>query len=129
MSVESNLEIYKIILGRKTFKDVIYTFNSDDGNRQYSVYISNSTLNGWTSYSNVHKEVSFTNCSFGEGSGYAFLRPYNVSIFTNCTFEEGYQIDARADITLTNCYVGTTKVTQDNVTSLLGVDASKVTVK
>ena len=118
-----------IIIDNVTFKDVIYTFNSDDGNRQYSVYISNSTLNGWTSYSNVHKEVSFTNCSFGEGSGYAFLRPYNVSTFTNCTFEEGYQIDARADITLTNCYVGTTKVTQDNVTSLLGVDASKVTVK
>lgn len=27
MSVESNLEIYKIILGRKTFKDVIYEKN------------------------------------------------------------------------------------------------------
>ena len=27
MSVESNLEIYKIILGRKTFRDVIYEKN------------------------------------------------------------------------------------------------------
>ena len=118
-----------IIIDNVTFKDVIYTFNSDDGNKEYTVYIKNSTLNGWTSYSNSHKLVSFENCSFGEGSGYAFMRPYNVSTFTNCTFEEGYQIDARANITLTNCYVGNTKVTKDNVTSLLGVDLTKVTVK
>ena len=118
-----------IIIDNVTFKDVIYTFNSDDGNKEYTVYVKNSTLNGWTSYSDCHKLVSFENCSFGEGSGYAFMRPYNVSTFTNCTFEEGYQIDARANITLTNCYVGNTKVTKDNVTSLLGVDASKVTVK
>ena len=118
-----------IIIDNVTFKDVVYTFNSDDGNKNYSVYITNSTLNGWTSYSNSHKLVSFENCSFGEGSGYAFMRPYNESIFTNCRFSEGYQIDAKVNITLINCYVGTTKVTKDNVTSLLGVDVSKVTVK
>ena len=48
------------------FEDVIYTFNSDAGNKEYGVYISNSTINGWTSHSDVHKEVVYTNCSFGE---------------------------------------------------------------
>lgn len=122
-----------IIIDNVTFKDVIYTFNSDDGNRQYSVYISNSTLNGWTSYSNVHKEVSFTNCSFGEGSGYAFLRPYNASSFANCTFSEGYELDStkatKGTLVMTNCYVGNTKITQANITELLGSSASNVIVK
>ena len=122
-----------IIIDNVTFKDVIYTFNSDDGNKQYSVYISNSTLNGWTSYSNVHKEVSFTNCSFGEGSGYAFLRPYNASSFANCTFSEGYELDStkatKGTLVMTNCYVGNTKITQANITELLGSSASNVIVK
>ena len=42
----------------------VYTFNSDGGSKDYGVYISNSTLNGWTSHSDVHKEVVYTNCDF-----------------------------------------------------------------
>ena len=98
----------------------IYTFNSDGGNKNYGVYISNSTLNGWTSFSNVHKEVVFTNCNFGEGSGYAFCRPYNASVFKNCVFEEGFEFDTSQanDIVFENCYYGDTLITAENVASL-----------
>ena len=98
----------------------IYTFNSDGGNKNYGVYISNSTLNGWTSFSNVHKEVVFTNCNFGEGNGYAFCRPYNASVFKNCVFEEGFEFDTTktSDIVFENCYYGNTLITAENAGSL-----------
>ena len=108
-------------------KDVVYTFNSDDGNKNYGVYISNSTLNGWTSYSNVHKEVVFTNCTFGEGNGYKFCRPYNASRFVNCEFCEGYKIDPRHDnVVFVNCRVNGVLVTPANAVELLGSAASKL---
>ena len=98
----------------------IYTFNSDGGNKNYGVYISNSTLNGWTSFSNVHKEVIFTNCNFGEGNGYAFCRPYNASVFKNCVFEEGFEFDTTktSNIVLDTCYYGDTLITAENAASL-----------
>ena len=101
-----------------------YTFNSDGGNKNYGVYISNSTLNGWTSYSNVHKEVVFENCNFGKGTGgykYAFCRPYNASTFINCTFEEGFEFDtnsAQGPIVFENCYYGKTLITPANAPTL-----------
>lgn len=103
--------------------DVCYTFNSDGGNKAYGVYISNSALNGWTSYSNVHKEVVFTNCNFGAGTGryaYAFCRPYNASVFENCVFEKGFQFDTSktSDITFINCYYGDTLITAENAETL-----------
>ncbi|MBQ8849604.1 MAG: hypothetical protein IJ011_04655, partial [Clostridia bacterium] len=102
---------------------VCYTFNSDGGNKDYGVYISNSTLNGWTSYSDVHKEVIFTNCTFGQGTGgykYAFCRPYNASVFENCVFEEGFEFDTSetSDIVFENCYYGDTLITAENAATL-----------
>ena len=87
------------------FKNVIYTFNSDGGNKNYGVYLSNCTINGWTSHSDVHKEVVYTKCSFGEGSGYRFCRPYGKTSFVECTFCSGYTVDESNtnDITYTNC--------------------------
>ena len=89
------------------FKNVIYTFNSDGKMpaKPFGVYISNSTVNGWTSHSDMHSEVVYTNCSFGEGSGYKFCRPYGKTSFVNCTFCAGYTIDQSKtnDITFDNC--------------------------
>ena len=87
------------------FNKVIYTFNSDGGNAAYGVYVSNSVVNGWTSHSDVHKEVVYTNCSFGEGSGYKFCRPYGKTSFVNCTFCAGYTVDKSktSEITFTDC--------------------------
>ena len=103
-----------------TIDGTVYTFNSDGGNKEYGVYISNSTLNGWTSFSDVHKEVVFTNCSFGEGQGYAFCRPYNASVFENCVFEEGFEFDTSktSAIVFKNCYYGDTLITAENAATL-----------
>ena len=89
------------------FKNVIYTFNSDGKMpaEPYGVYVSNSKVNGWTSHSNMHTEVVYTNCSFGQGSGYKYCRPYGLTNFVNCTFCPGYTIDKSmtTDITFTDC--------------------------
>ena len=114
-----------IYLDNVNFENVIYTFNSDAGNKQYGVYISNSTLNGWTSFSNAHKEVVFTGCTFNEGNGYAFCRPYNNSKFVDCTFAEGFEFDTKnaESIEIINCKYGSTQITAENVLTLkLGED-------
>ena len=89
------------------FKNVIYTFNSDGKMpaNPYGVYVSNSTVNGWTSHSNMHTEVVYTNCSFGEGSGYKYGRPYGKTSYVNCTFCAGYTLDQSqtTELTFTNC--------------------------
>ena len=98
----------------------VYTFNSDAGNKAYGVYITGSTLKGWTSFSNVHKEVIFTDCTFGEGRGNAFCRPYNACVFENCVFEEGFEFDTSktSDIVFKNCYYGETLITAENAATL-----------
>ena len=89
------------------FKNVVYTFNSDGKMpaNPFGVYVSNSTVNGWTSHSDMHTEVVYTNCSFGEGSGYKYCRPYGKTEFVNCTFCAGYSIDKTRtnEITFTDC--------------------------
>ncbi|MBR5248966.1 MAG: hypothetical protein IKV28_00055, partial [Bacteroidales bacterium] len=98
----SDLHIENVV-----FKNVIYTFNSDGKMpaNPFGVYVSNSTVNGWTSHSDMHTEVVYTNCSFGEGSGYAYCRPYGKTAFVNCTFSAGYSIDKTrtTELTFTDC--------------------------
>ena len=110
------------------FKDVIYTFNSDAGDKNYGVYISNSTLNGWTSHGDVHKEVVYTNCNFGEGSGYAFCRPYGPTSFVGCAFEAGFEIEAIGKITFENCTLGGVALTAENLATLVisGVENASI---
>ena len=109
-----------VYIDNVTFENVIYTFNSDAGNKNYGVYISNSTLNGWTSFSDCHKEVVFTNCSFGKGNGYAFCRPYNPCVFENCDFSTDMEFDtaSQANIVFKNCTYGGVKITAENAASL-----------
>ena len=109
-----------VYIDKVTFDNVIYTFNSDAGDEDYGVYISNSTLNGWTSFSDCHKEVVFTNCSFGEGNGYAFCRPYNACVFENCKFSTDMEFDTtkQANIVFKNCTYGGVKITAENAASL-----------
>ncbi len=119
-----------IIVDNCVLEDVIYTFSSDVANSNYSVTFKNSTLNGWTSYTSGYKSVTFENCKFGEGNGYAYLRPYDPTTFEDCEFEEGYEMDATRtdDLELVNCYVGDTLITSDNIEELLGVDPADITV-
>lgn len=101
------------------FQNVIYTFNSDGGNTNYGVYISNCTINGWTSHSDVHKEVVYTNCTFGRANGYAFCRPYGPTKFVGCDFCEGYEIDAIGQIEFTNCTINGVALTVENINTLV----------
>lgn len=82
-----------VVIENCVFEDVIYTFNSDAGSKDYTVTIKNTKLFGWTSFSNVHKSVTFENCEFGEGRGYSYCRPYQPTTFTGCEFNEGYEFD------------------------------------
>jgi predicted ribosomally synthesized peptide with SipW-like signal peptide len=106
----------------------VYTFNSDGGNKNYGVYISNSTLNGWTSHSDVHKEVVYTNCIFGEGSGYAYCRPYGPTTFVGCDFEAGFTVEPLGAVTFENCTIGGVPLTDANIDELV-TDTANVTVK
>lgn len=110
--------------------NVCYTFSSDGSNPNYSVIVTNSTLNGWTSYASGYKAVSFTDCKFGKSTGIyqnAFCRPYSATTFTNCEFEEGYLFDSkRTTSTFVNCTVGGVLVTPENVVDLLGKDAANI---
>jgi hypothetical protein len=118
-----------IIIDNVIFKDVIYTFNSDDGNGQYGVYISNTQMNGWTSYSAVHKEVVFENCTFAKGSGYKKCRPYMDTTFINCDFAEGFdKIENSEAAIFENCTFGGTLITADNVANFVK-NADKAIVK
>lgn len=108
---------------------LVYTFNSDAGNKNYGVYISNSTLNGWTSHSDVHKEVVYTNCYFGEGSGYAYCRPYGPTSFVGCAFEADFEVDARGKITFENCTIGGVALTAENLATLVTSNTDNATVK
>ena len=107
----------------------IYTFNSDGGNKKYGVYISNSTLNGWTSHSDVHKEVVYTDCNFGECNGYAFCRPYGPTVFKNCDFKAGFEVDSRGAVTFENCTIDGEPLTADNLSTLVISNIANATVK
>lgn len=121
-----------IVIDNVIIDDVCYTISSDGSNPNYSIVVSNSTLNGWTSYTGGYKSVSFTDCKFGKGTGgyqYAYCRPYSPTSFENCEFEVGYEIDAtRTTSTLINCYVGTTLVTDSNKVELLGASAENLVI-
>jgi hypothetical protein len=121
-----------IVIDNVIIDDVCYTISSDGSNPNYSIIVTNSTLNGWTSYTGGYKSVSFTNCNFGRGTGsysYAYCRPYSDTTFTGCVFEEGYAFDAtRCTSTFVNCYVGDTLITAENITSLLGSGAANAVV-
>ena len=125
-SAEGDVYIDNVIIDK-----VCYTFNSDGGSKEYGVYISNSTLNGWTSCSDVHKEVIFTNCQFGKGTGgyqYAFCRPYNYTEFIGCNFEEGFVVDPIGAVVFENCTINGVAITAENVSQLV-TSTNNVTVK
>ena len=108
----------KVILNNVTIDGPVYTISCDQGTGQGLDAVS-STINGWTSYAATIGNVTFTNCNFGEGAGYAFCRPYAPTVFTNCDFAAGYKIDPRAKVTFDNCRLNGEPITAENYTSLV----------
>lgn len=111
--------------------DATYCININDSDFAHGLYVTGSTLNGWTSYGSA-KEAVFTDCTFGKGTtGYANLRPYATTTLTGCEFAEVFTITRNSGvtgnaftITLTNCTVNGVDVTADNFAQLLCGDAT-----
>lgn len=118
----------KVILENVIIDGTVYTISCDQGTGM-GLEATNSTFNGWTSYAATIGDVSFTNCSFGEGSGYAYCRPYAPTAFVGCDFETDFKIDPRAAVTFENCTVGGVPLTADNVATLVISNTDYVTVK
>lgn len=101
-----------------------YTFNVDAKTPGATLSVINTTLNGWTSYTSGIELVSFKGCRFGEGGGYACLRPYSTTTLENCEFTyDSFKLNAGGSgtytITLTNCTKNGVAITAENVKDLL----------
>ena len=108
----------KVILENVTIDGTVYTISCDQGtNKGLEAY--NSTFNGWTSYAATIGAVKFDGCSFGEGLGYAYCRPYAATEFVNCNFAAGYEIDAVAAVTFENCTIDGVALTAANLATLV----------
>ena len=95
----------KVILENVTIggNGTVYTISCDQGLYQ-GIEATNCTFNGWTSFAKTAGEAKFTNCYFGEGSGYKYCRPYSNTEFVGCTFCPGYAVDqTQATVTFTDC--------------------------
>ncbi|WP_195927287.1 hypothetical protein [Turicibacter sanguinis] len=106
----------------------VYTISADDGGNK-TLTVTNSTLNGWTSYTANFSSVAFKDCSFGRGAGQAYFRPYADTTLTNCEFdlEAEYQIDTtKAKVTLNNCTINGIKITSENIANLVNNPANVV---
>ena len=72
-----------------TIKNVTYTINDDSAVKTLNV--TNSTLEGWTSY-NPGTTASFNNVKFTCGTQKTF-RPHGATVLKNCAFAEGFVIN------------------------------------
>lgn len=117
-----------VVLENVIIDGTTYTISCDQGMYQ-TLTATNSTFNGWTSFAATLGEATFINCSFGEGNGYAYCRPYAPTTFVGCEFEAGYRIDARAAVTFENCTIGGVALTADNLATLVTSNISNASVK
>ena len=101
-----------------------YGFNHD-------LIVTNSTINGFSTYCNGAGIVRFTDCTFGANDdGDAFMNIRKKTEFIRCNFKDGFGIDVigGCQVTLKNCYVGETLITAANIATLLGEDPANVTI-
>lgn len=117
----------KVYLENVIIDGTVYTISCDQGTNS-DLEATNCTFNGWTSYAATIGDVKFVDCSFGEGQGYAYCRPYAPTEFVGCDFAAGYTIDPRAAVTFENCTIAGVPLTAENVTELV-TGTANVTVK
>ena len=118
----------KVILENVIIDGTVYTISCDQGTNK-GLDATNCTFNGWTSYAATIGNVNFFNCSFGEGQGYAYCRPYAPTAFVGCDFEAGFVMDARAAVTFENCTIGGVALTADNLSTLVISNIANASVK
>ena len=108
----------KVYLENVILDGPVYTISCDSANKS-GLDAVGSTFNGWTSYAATIGEVTFTECSFGEGAGYAYCRPYAPTTFTDCAFEAGFVVDPRATVVFENCTLAGVALTDSNLAELV----------
>ena len=118
----------KVVLENVTIDGTIYTISCDKGTNN-GLEATNCTFNGWTSYAATLGATKFVGCSFGEGQGNAFCRPYATTEFVNCAFEAGYELDPCATVTFENCTIGGVALTKDNLATLVTSNIANASVK
>ncbi len=102
---------------------VLYAINTGEaGAEGVDLIVTNSTLAGWTSCSNI-ASASFTNVKFEQGTYYnniygRVLKPYVNTTLTNCSFIEHMNLDLSSlaegqKVTFVNCTVNGQTVTAD----------------
>lgn len=118
--------------------DVCYAINTGEGNGEHSLFVTNSTIMGWSSYGTAIKAVNFEGCTFAQGKYYPdvsgrLVKPYVDTVFENCEFNSKFYIDLSqlgkdgdsnvlnpsAKITLKNCTVNGVKLTAENWKDLI----------
>ena len=117
----------KVVLENVVVDGPVYTISCDSSGK-HGLEATNCVFNGWTSYAATLGDAKFVNCSFGKGAGYNFSRPYAPTVYVNCNFEAGHRIDARAAVTLTNCYLDGVLITAENVATLVTNNTANATV-
>ncbi|MBQ7836708.1 MAG: hypothetical protein IJ389_05585 [Clostridia bacterium] len=117
----------RVVLNNVTTTGTVYTISCDQGSRQ-GLTATDCKFYGWTSYAATLGDAEFIDCTFGEGSGYAYMRPYAPTTFVGCDFEAGFQIDARAAVTFENCTIDGVAITADNVGTLVVSNTANATV-
>lgn len=123
--VKNNTE--KVVLENVIIDGTTYTISCDQGSGA-GLEATNCTFNGWTSYAATIGNVKFTDCSFGEGNGYAYCRPYAPTEFVGCDFEAGFHMDARAVVTFKNCTIGGVALTNENLSTLVNSNTANASV-
>ena len=114
------------------------------GTSQGPLYVDNSNLGSQTVFNKV-TSAQFTNCTFqwNESGSKGNLTAYTDVTISNCRFENLVQADGTVKkytiafgsnvdgftMTLENCYVGDTLITQDNISTLLKVLPRKNTIQ
>ena len=117
--LESNLIIDSVVVDK-----VQYAINGSGATGNETVTVTNSTLYGWISFSNI-EQFTFENCTLGMGNSYdGYMVIYGNTTFDNCKFEGVFDLGARLEngsvvgagstVTFTNCYYGGVKVTAEN---------------
>ena len=101
--------------------DVVYALNVNT-TADVVLNVSNSTLEGWTSFGNS-TEATFNNVKFTKGN-YGNFKPYASTTLTNCSFDAGFMIDftsLNGVITFKNCTYNGVKLTAANFATAVDV--------
>ena len=111
---------------------VLYPINTGEaGAEGVNLIVTNSTLAGWTSYSNI-ESASFTNVKFEQGTYYnniygRVLKPYVNTTLTNCSFIEHMNLDLSGlvkgqKVVMDNCTVNGQAINNYDVFTIPSTD-------